>query len=175
MCRARFCGDGRLRQAELTRWPPLVERSKLRHALSNVGHAGSRDPLTRVTPQAHTARGGKCPDRRAGGHAGAWHSLSTMDLNADEIARSHVRAWELLAGAVPRGWVRRAGGALGVMTGVELGGFNGVWGEAQDVDPAAVARLLDSVREAGRAALHAAATGLAMARGAANMRDATVL
>ena len=72
-----------------------------------------------------------------------------MGLNADEIARSHVRAWELLAGAVPGGWVRREGGALGVMTGVELGGFNGVWGEAQDVDPAAVARLLDSVREAG--------------------------
>ena len=72
-----------------------------------------------------------------------------MILNADEIARSNVRAWELLIGAVPGAWARREGGALGVVSGVELGGFNGVWGEAQDVDPAAVARLLDTVRESG--------------------------
>jgi GNAT superfamily N-acetyltransferase len=37
---------------------------------------------------------------------------------------------------------------VAVVTGVQLGGFNGVWGEAQDVDPAAVATLLDTVREA---------------------------
>lgn len=72
-----------------------------------------------------------------------------MDLHPDERARSTVGAWERLVGAVPGGWVRRAGGALGVMTGVGLGGFNGVWGEAQEVDPAAVAALLDAVRDAG--------------------------
>lgn len=72
-----------------------------------------------------------------------------MSLIADEVARSSVRAWELLVGAVPGGWVRREGGALGVMTGVELGGYNGVWGEVQEVDPAAVARLLDAVHRGG--------------------------
>jgi len=72
-----------------------------------------------------------------------------MGLDADEIARSHLRAWARRARTVPRWWVRREDGSLGVMTGVELGGFNGVWGEAKDVDPAAVARLLASVRQAG--------------------------
>jgi len=37
---------------------------------------------------------------------------------------------------------------VAVVTGVQLGGFNGVWGEARDVDPAAVATLLETVREA---------------------------
>lgn len=76
-------------------------------------------------------------------------SLSVMVPTVDEIARSNVRVWELLVGAMPGGWLRREGGALGVVTGVGLGGFNGVWGELRDVDPSAVARLLDSVREAG--------------------------
>lgn len=72
-----------------------------------------------------------------------------MTPTADEVARSNVRAWELLVGAVPGSWIRRDGGVLGVMTGVRLGGFNGVWGEVRDVDAAAVARLLDAVRGAG--------------------------
>jgi GNAT superfamily N-acetyltransferase len=69
--------------------------------------------------------------------------------DADEVARANVRAWELLVDAVPGAWVRRDGGAVALVTGAELGGFNGVWGEASDPDPAAVARLLDAVGAQG--------------------------
>jgi len=72
-----------------------------------------------------------------------------MDLDPDEAARANVRAWEHLVRAVPGAWARRAGGALGVMTGAGLGGFNGVWGEAREVEPSAIADLLDAVGEAG--------------------------
>ena len=72
-----------------------------------------------------------------------------MPVDADKVARAGGRAWERLVSAVPGARVRREGGALGVVTGVELGGFNGVWGEVRAVDPGAVARLLDEVRAAG--------------------------
>lgn len=45
--------------------------------------------------------------------------------------------------------MRHEGGALGVMTGVGLQGFNGVWGEARRVDPEVVAALLDAIAAAG--------------------------
>lgn len=70
-----------------------------------------------------------------------------MELSADEIAHASARVWKLFVGAVPGAWARRAGGVLGVVTGVELGGFNGVWGESQRVEAAEVARLLDAVRD----------------------------
>lgn len=63
--------------------------------------------------------------------------------------RSNIAAWEGFATAAPGARARRDGGAIGIVSGVALSGFNGVWGEAVDVDPAAVARLLDEVREAG--------------------------
>lgn len=72
-----------------------------------------------------------------------------MSPTGDEIARAHVRAWELLVQSVPGAWVQREGGALGVVTGARLGGFNGVWGVARDVEPGALGRLLDEVRRAG--------------------------
>jgi GNAT superfamily N-acetyltransferase len=71
-----------------------------------------------------------------------------MDLDADAVAHANVDAWEMLARAVPGAWVRRDGGALGVVTGAQLGGFNGVRGQARDVDPEALGRLLDAVRAA---------------------------
>ncbi len=60
-----------------------------------------------------------------------------------------MQTWEMLVNAVPGSQVRREGGAVGVVTGIRLGGFNGVWGESRDVDPRAVGRLLDWVRAAG--------------------------
>lgn len=72
-----------------------------------------------------------------------------MRIEADDVARANVAAWERFVAAVPGAWTRREGGALGVMSGVGLPGFNGVWGETRDVDPVAVARLLDDVRAAG--------------------------
>lgn len=70
-------------------------------------------------------------------------------LGPDEATRANVSAWERFATAVPGGWSHPLGGAVGVVSGVELPGFNGVWGEVVDVDPAAVAQLLDEVRSAG--------------------------
>ena len=72
-----------------------------------------------------------------------------MRPDADELAGASIRAWELLVRALPGAWACRAGGVLGVMTGVALAGFNGVRGEARAVDVSAVGRLLGAVRDAG--------------------------
>lgn len=72
-----------------------------------------------------------------------------MPFDADDVARGSAATWERFVGAVPGGWTRREGGTLGVMSGVVLPGFNGVWGETRDVDPDTIGRLLDDVRAAG--------------------------
>lgn len=72
-----------------------------------------------------------------------------MAVDADEVARSGARAWQYLVEAVPGGRVRRAGGAIGVVTGIPLSGFNGVWSEEPTVEPGAIAELLDEVAAAG--------------------------
>ncbi|MHB1988533.1 MAG: GNAT family N-acetyltransferase [Acidimicrobiales bacterium] len=71
-----------------------------------------------------------------------------MSADPDKVARAS-RAWKHLIEAVPGGWVRRAGGALGVVTGVRLSGFNGVWSASAHVDEVAVVELLDDVAAAG--------------------------
>jgi N-acetylglutamate synthase len=68
-----------------------------------------------------------------------------VGVDADEVARASARTWELMVGALPGAWTRREGGALGVVSGIELPWFNGVWGETTHVEPACVARLLDEV------------------------------
>lgn len=68
---------------------------------------------------------------------------------ADEIARAGARAWECLMEAVPGGRVWHSGGALAVVTGLDLSGYNGVWGVSASVEPDAIAALLDEVATAG--------------------------
>ncbi len=85
----------------------------------------------------------------AGASAGAGREPETGAARADDVARANVATWERWMGAVPGSWTRREGGVLGVMSGVGLPGFNGVWGESREVDPAAVGRLLDEIRAAG--------------------------
>jgi hypothetical protein len=51
--------------------------------------------------------------------------------------------------AVPAGWARRDGGAIAVVTGVQLPFLNGVWSEQADPDPDIVAGLLDRVAATG--------------------------
>lgn len=72
-----------------------------------------------------------------------------MNIDRDEAARANVLVWQRLLEGVPGASVQREGGVLGVMTGIGLQGFNGVWGERQDVDPGVVAAFLDKLGEAG--------------------------
>lgn len=72
-----------------------------------------------------------------------------MPLDADEVMRATIGAWERLVTALPGAWTRLDRGALGVVSGVDLPGFNGVWSDTAEVGPAAVAGLLDDVRAAG--------------------------
>jgi len=78
---------------------------------------------------------------------------------------------DILARALPGGWVLRDGGAIAWVSGVGLPALNGVWAECSDPDPGAVARLLDRVRATGlphclqlRPGASPALAGLAAAR-----------
>jgi GNAT superfamily N-acetyltransferase len=76
-------------------------------------------------------------------------ALASPGVRADALAAKSAEAWERLIEALPGGWVRRKGGALGAVTGVELASYNGVWGVSASPDPSAVAELLDEVAAAG--------------------------
>ena len=72
-----------------------------------------------------------------------------MATDPDAAARAGAVAWQSLIEAIPGGWVRHAGGAFAVVTGIALPGFNGVWGNSASIEEAAVASLLGEVAAAG--------------------------
>jgi ribosomal protein S18 acetylase RimI-like enzyme len=57
--------------------------------------------------------------------------------------------WRLTADAIPGGWVDEREGAAAVFTGIQVGGFNGVWTTSRDVAPDVVDDLLGRVAATG--------------------------
>jgi hypothetical protein len=72
-----------------------------------------------------------------------------MGIDADAAAAALAASWQRLVDAVPAGWARRDGGAVAVVTGVQLPFLNGVWAERADPDPGIVAGLLDRIAATG--------------------------
>ena len=69
--------------------------------------------------------------------------------SADSAALASVAMWRLTADAVPGGWVDEREGAAAVFTGIQVGGFNGVWTTSRDVAPEVVDELLERVAATG--------------------------
>ena len=72
-----------------------------------------------------------------------------LEPSADSAARASVAMWRLTADAIPGGWVDERAGAAGVFTGIDVGGFNGVWTTSREAAPELVVELLDRVAATG--------------------------
>ena len=71
------------------------------------------------------------------------------ETRADKIARASAEAWQYLLEAIPGGRAWHSGGALAVITGVDLSGYNGVCGVSNKVEAGTIAMLLEDVASAG--------------------------
>ena len=72
-----------------------------------------------------------------------------LEPSADSPARASVAMWRLTVDAIPGGWVDERTGAAAVFTGIDVGGFNGVWTTSREVASDLVVELLDRVAATG--------------------------
>jgi ribosomal protein S18 acetylase RimI-like enzyme len=72
-----------------------------------------------------------------------------LEPSADSAARASVTMWRLTVEAIAGAWIDEREGAAAVFTGIEQGGFNGVWTTRADAAPEVVAELLDDVAATG--------------------------
>lgn len=72
-----------------------------------------------------------------------------MTVEADTVASALASTFEHLFTAIPGGWVRRAEGILGCVSGVPVPTLNGVWPEEAVPDEMLVSEVLDQIARSG--------------------------